>query len=82
MTRLIEVETASGVECINPEQIVRIQVMRDGAVILYPDGSMSYVLRSEWERIKWLLTIETPQSQTPASADDNNTSSTYDGLPF
>lgn len=72
MNKLIRVETATGPEYINPEQITRIQVIKAGVCILFSDQSVAYLVVDEWERLKPALSVDTPQApQLQASKPDN-----------
>lgn len=60
---LIQVETHTGTEFINPEQITTVQILPNYAVLVFSDKYLSYIDRDVWERIKPALVSETGRLQ-------------------
>jgi len=78
---LIEIKAHTGTEFVNPAQITHVSMMRGYVLIHFTSQEMIPIDLVEWDEVKPLL-VKKPQSGLEASADDNNTLSTDDGLPF
>lgn len=74
MPNLLQVESVTGDEFINPDQITHVSPMRDSVVMHFADQSMVVLMHPEWTRVKPILVI--PQSPLEASADDLKVSTT------
>lgn len=77
---LIQIEAHTGTEFVNPEQITHVSAMRGYMLIHLTNQAMLPIAPEQWEKVKPMLVKA--QSGLEASADDNNTSTSVEDLPF